>query len=616
MNLTAGPVQYIVTLPPARRPCSPTAWTTPGWSACPTAPPARPRPRRHRRASPGRDHHRPQSATCGPDCQASPCTLRQMRQARRAAEADPRITWWAELTVLAHLTGWAMPFPGPDFTADLRAMDRAAATARWATRSTTRSRPGPGDHRRGQPGPALAVHVTAAMRAALDEQRWACERPRAAVARPRLAVGRGSTSCAPSTATTPAQALHPLTRELEARYDRTIPGRTGAEQAAAVQRWHDAAQRDPKPCGPSLSGVRSPSGLERAAGAAHRRPGLARPAGRGAGRLPGHRLGTRPARSAATGDWAMSADDPRKPEHACSRSPLSTSSGPNRTPRQQPASRAASRGHPSSAGGAPPSRTEHNQARRGRAATAQGPAMPADPVTAAGRRPTPPARATGAGAERPAEQAQSSARSQPGSRGRASAEAPSRTEHNEARRARPPIERAQEPPERRDTDSSWPPSQADRDSARALYREYRKDRTTTDPTGSGHERGTKSVGEKDNESPGEASGRPPTGPELLKAEGKETSRGDKFQKQVNEDIGDVIDLGNTGVETVKDLMAQPSPTGHPEVLANSHPAFGPETPQHAGVDPSAVAEMTLVLGVIGFQAGRWLHHKIEKPRKE
>jgi hypothetical protein len=85
----------------------------------------------------------PRSAACGPDCQASPCTLRQMRQARRAAEDDPRITVRAELAVLAHLTGWAMPFPGPELSEDLQAMDRRNWTARWATRSTTRSRPGP-----------------------------------------------------------------------------------------------------------------------------------------------------------------------------------------------------------------------------------------------------------------------------------------------------------------------------------------------------------------------------------------------------------------------------------------------------------------------------------------
>ena len=59
----------------------------------------------------------------------SPCTLRQMRQAQRAAEAGPWIIWWAELAVLAHLTGWPMPFPGPEL-AEPRSRAEVAAEAR------------------------------------------------------------------------------------------------------------------------------------------------------------------------------------------------------------------------------------------------------------------------------------------------------------------------------------------------------------------------------------------------------------------------------------------------------------------------------------------------------
>jgi len=42
----------------------------------------------------------PRSSTCGAQCRAVPCTLRQVRAAQRAAVADPRITLWAELSVL------------------------------------------------------------------------------------------------------------------------------------------------------------------------------------------------------------------------------------------------------------------------------------------------------------------------------------------------------------------------------------------------------------------------------------------------------------------------------------------------------------------------------------
>ena len=193
---------------------------------------------------------------------------------------------------------------------------------------------------------------------------------------------------------------------------------------------------------------------------------------------------------------------------------------------------------------------------------------------------------------------------------------PSRAEHNEARHARPPIEQAGAPPEKRDTGYSWPPPRADMNHARALYREEFGSKARADSAGPGSDRGTNVVGDKPGKSPGDTSDLPPTGADLLEMEGKDRSRGDKFRKEVDKDIGDVIDLEKTGVETVKDLMARPSPTGHPEVAVNSSSVFGPDTPQHAAVDPSAVAEMTMVVGVIAFQAGRWIHHKMERLREE
>jgi len=82
---------------------------------------------------------------------------------------------WAELSVLAHLTGWTVPMPGPVFAGALAAMEHrlrdcsvshavdAAVAARIPVISARLS------------GPGLAVHVVAAMRAALDEDRWLCD---------------------------------------------------------------------------------------------------------------------------------------------------------------------------------------------------------------------------------------------------------------------------------------------------------------------------------------------------------------------------------------------------------------------------------------------------------
>ena len=55
----------------------------------------------------------PRSGTCGTDCRASPCTLRDMRAAQRFLDETPGLVLWAELAVLAHLTGWLMPLPAP-----------------------------------------------------------------------------------------------------------------------------------------------------------------------------------------------------------------------------------------------------------------------------------------------------------------------------------------------------------------------------------------------------------------------------------------------------------------------------------------------------------------------
>jgi hypothetical protein len=54
---------------------------------------------------------RSRSITCGADCVGRPCTLRDMRIAQRALEEYPAIRLWAELSVVAHLTGWPMPVP-------------------------------------------------------------------------------------------------------------------------------------------------------------------------------------------------------------------------------------------------------------------------------------------------------------------------------------------------------------------------------------------------------------------------------------------------------------------------------------------------------------------------
>jgi len=206
------------------------------------------------------------SGSCGPDCQAAPCTLRQMRQARRAAEADPRITAWAELTVLAHLAGWAMPFPGPELTAGLRGLDRrrldcalghAVDDAVAARAAVISARVSPG---------SLAVHAVAAMRQALADGSWLCDREEPRYLAPSyrwvLVLERLEQACREE-----QDGRHPRSEEWERTYGRAIPGPDCAAQLAAVARWHAGTQRDSAEVRAVAWGRRPAPVLERAAGA-------------------------------------------------------------------------------------------------------------------------------------------------------------------------------------------------------------------------------------------------------------------------------------------------------------------------------------------------------------
>jgi len=209
----------------------------------------------------------PRSPTCGPDCRAAPCSLRQVRAAQRAAAQDPRITVWAELSVLAHLTGWLMPVPAPSFTADLAAMESrlrdcalshavdAAVAARTPAISPRVS------------GPALAAHITAAMRATLDEHRWLCDQQEPCWLAPPYRWALVLDSLRARHRSDPAATPHPATPDWEVAYRRPIPGYTCARQLEEVQRWYDADQRDPCQVRAVTYGARPATALEHAVGA-------------------------------------------------------------------------------------------------------------------------------------------------------------------------------------------------------------------------------------------------------------------------------------------------------------------------------------------------------------
>jgi hypothetical protein len=113
---------------------------------------------------------RPRSGTCGGECAARPCTLRELRRGQRVLDELPWVGQWAELAVLAHLTGWPMPVPAPDVLAALR-----ARPGRLVQCALSHAIDGATAARREIARPAaLAAHVAAAVTARVEGGAWQC----------------------------------------------------------------------------------------------------------------------------------------------------------------------------------------------------------------------------------------------------------------------------------------------------------------------------------------------------------------------------------------------------------------------------------------------------------
>jgi uncharacterized protein len=181
MNLTAVQSQYLVTLVPGEAAVSidgmdrPVLAKIPDGTARETAATSADGAAAPGLVSPATVAS-PRSITCGAECAARPCTLRDMRGAQRALERDPGLALWAELAVLAHLTGWAMPIPQVPRLDLLRAMPArvrdcalshavdAAVASRTPVISARVSTV------------SLASHVAGAMRARVERGTWTCEK--------------------------------------------------------------------------------------------------------------------------------------------------------------------------------------------------------------------------------------------------------------------------------------------------------------------------------------------------------------------------------------------------------------------------------------------------------
>ncbi|MEV4674585.1 ATP-binding protein [Actinomadura sp. NPDC049382] len=170
----------------------------------------------------------PRSGTCGADCRDSPCTLRDMRTAQRAVAERPELVLWAELSAAAHLTGWGAP--GLDL-AVLDGLPRRLAdcAVSHAVDAAVASRTAPG---------ALADHMVASLNGVActeDEAVYFAAPYRWCLVLEELQQAHKMD---------PGGARHPLSREWEGRYKRSIPGGTLADQLSAVSAWWERDQRD------------------------------------------------------------------------------------------------------------------------------------------------------------------------------------------------------------------------------------------------------------------------------------------------------------------------------------------------------------------------------------
>jgi hypothetical protein len=210
---------------------------------------------------------RPRSVTCGAECAARPCTLRDIRVAQRALEEYPAIRLWAELSVLAHLTGWPMPVPRTTLLSLLQVMPsrlRDCAISHGVDSAVGARVP----VIVGRVSPVgLASHVSTAIRARLARGSWLCQQEEPKWLAPAYAWTLVLDALKAADRKKPGAGPHPRSAEWERTYGQAITGDTCARQVGTVQRWYDAAQRDGWEVRAVAFGVDTLSGVERAVGA-------------------------------------------------------------------------------------------------------------------------------------------------------------------------------------------------------------------------------------------------------------------------------------------------------------------------------------------------------------
>jgi uncharacterized protein len=270
MNLTDAQSRYLVTLPPGQAAVFTDGMDFPVLAAMPDGT-ARETATAAVTASPA-CVVAPRSITCGADCQARPCTLRDMRAAQRALDALPGLVLWAELAVLAHLTGWSMPRPaaGGDLASRLASVAAGSRLADCAVSHAVDAAVAartPAFAGRLSPD-LLAAHVADALRGCLADRGRDCAFPEPQWLAPAYRWALILDDLKTLNRQTPGAGRHPRSADWEQATRRAIPGSTCEHQIGVVQRWYDLDQRDAGGVRCVAFGASSPSAVERAVGAA------------------------------------------------------------------------------------------------------------------------------------------------------------------------------------------------------------------------------------------------------------------------------------------------------------------------------------------------------------
>jgi hypothetical protein len=120
------------------------------------------------------------------------------------------------------------------------------------------------------------------------------------------------------------------------------------------------------------------------------------------------------------------------------------------------------------------------------------------------------------------------------------------------------------------------------------------------------------TGAKPDHSPGEISGLPPPGDELLEMESSKKSRfSDLFREaEKEENLDELHDAVQENASTVQRWLSARPPQGHAEQSVPAHhPYVTPWAPGH-GIDGGEAASAVMVAGIVTVHVAHWIDDKL------